>query len=364
MTGCTEPAAIAFAASAAVQAPGGCLPGDFAGTGPPRETGAIRRIVVGVDHNVIRNAASAMIPGMDGMRGPAAAAAAGICLSPYGGINLLASMTHEIRARARLVAMSDKVTCSILPGTSGQETPEIRVTVTAGEGDGEKTAVVWIAGRHDRIRSVSINGQVAFTESCEHQRASWGEVPVDITHIIRLAETADASDIGEVFRGITMNLALAREHSRLTYGLGLGTTLHRVLVNQKGKLSIVDQVRIAAAADARMGGAPYPFMSTAGSGNRGITALVPIGVVSRECRFSPDEIGRAGVISHLVTYQVDRYVGRLSPLCGCSVKAGMGAAAGITYLIGAAMTRSQPQSTSWQQPSPARSATGQNRGVR
>lgn len=336
VTGCSEPAAIAFAASAAFQALGGCLPPDFTGTSSSREPGAIRRITVETDRNVFRNAVSAVIPGMDGMKGPAAAAAAGIFLHPSPGINLLAGMTPEIRARARVLAMSDKVSCSLLSGTDGEQSPEIRVTVTLYDGNGEKTAVARIAGRHDRIRSVSINGLVVFADSREPPCAPWGEVPEDIAHVIRLAETTDTATIEEVYRGISMNLALARESSRLIYGLGLGRTLRRALVNQKGKLSLVDQVRIAtaAAADARMGGAPYPVMSTAGSGNQGITALVPIGVVGRECRFSTEEIGRAGLISHLVTYQVDRYLGRLSPLCGCSVKAGMGAAAGITYLIG------------------------------
>jgi len=75
-------------------------------------------------------------------------------------------------------------------------------------------------------------------------------------------------------------------------------------------------------------------MSTAGSGNQGITALVPIGVVGRECKFSRQEIGRAALVSHMVTWQADRQFGHLAAICGCAVKAGIGAAAGLAYLIG------------------------------
>ena len=39
-------------------------------------------------------------------------------------------------------------------------------------------------------------------------------------------------------------------------------------------------------------------------------------------------------ISHLITGYVKAFTGRLSALCGCSVAAGAGAAAGITWLLG------------------------------
>lgn len=94
------------------------------------------------------------------------------------------------------------------------------------------------------------------------------------------------------------------------------------------------RIAAAVAADARMGGAPYPVMSSAGSVNQGITALIPIGVIGQECRFSQAEVSRAALISHMVTKRADSYTGHLSALCGCSIKAGIGATAGVTYLIG------------------------------
>ncbi len=39
-------------------------------------------------------------------------------------------------------------------------------------------------------------------------------------------------------------------------------------------------------------------------------------------------------LSHLITAYVKAHTGRLSAICGCSVAAGAGAAAGITYLLG------------------------------
>ena len=335
VTGCSEPAAIAYATSVACQALGGSLPPDFACASPVR-LGGIKKISVHTDRNVFKNAFSAVIPGTDGMKGPAAAAAAGIFLYPHNGLDIFSGMTPEIRARARLAVLSGKISC-ITPAVSSREhSPDIRVEVTTGVDNGKKTVVVRLSGRHDCIRTITIDGSEVFTAS-SRQNPEPDEIPPGtMSGMIRIAETAELPEIEEVYRGVAMNMALAEQNTNLVYGLGLGRNLHRALRNQKGQLSMVDNVRIASAtaADARMGGAPYPVMSTAGSGNQGITALVPVGVIGRECRFSSCEIGRAGLLSHMVTWQMDRHLGRLSPLCGCSVKAGMGAAAGLAYLIG------------------------------
>jgi L-cysteine desulfidase len=38
--------------------------------------------------------------------------------------------------------------------------------------------------------------------------------------------------------------------------------------------------------------------------------------------------------SHLVTLYIKSFTGRLSPVCGCAVAAGTGAAAGMTWMLG------------------------------
>jgi len=336
VTGCSEPAAIAYATSVACQALTGSLPPGFDNLDPSPRPGGIRKITVRTDRNVFKNAFSAVIPGTDGLTGPAAAAAAGIFLNPRDGLDVFSGMTPDIRAKSRLLALSDKISCSADPFSSGESSPDIVVEVTAAGDTEGKTAAVRISGRHDGIRTISINGNEVYSGLPESSAEHAEEPPSTILGMIRIAEAADRDDTETAYRGVAMNMALAEHGIHQVYGLGLGRNLHRILVNQKGLLSLVDKVRIAAAIadDARMGGAPYPVMSTAGSGNQGITALVPIGVVGRECKFSREEIGSAALLSHMVTWQMDRNLGHLSALCGCSVKAGIGAAAGLAFLIG------------------------------
>lgn len=90
----------------------------------------------------------------------------------------------------------------------------------------------------------------------------------------------------------------------------------------------------AVASYARMSGYPLPVMSCAGSGNHGLTAILPVVAVGEKKGISYDKIVRAVTLSLLVTIYVKSYTGTLSPVCGCGVAAGVGAGAGVTYMLG------------------------------
>lgn len=77
-----------------------------------------------------------------------------------------------------------------------------------------------------------------------------------------------------------------------------------------------------------------PIMSSAGSGNHGITAVVPLNVLAEDIKATPRQLAEALALSHLVTGFIKGYIGRLTPICGCAVAAGAGAAAGLTRLMG------------------------------
>jgi L-cysteine desulfidase len=83
-----------------------------------------------------------------------------------------------------------------------------------------------------------------------------------------------------------------------------------------------------------MSGYPLPVMSSAGSGNHGLVAIIPIAVVGAEKELPQEQILRAVTLSHLITIYVKVYTGALSPVCGCGIAAGVGCAAGLTYLLG------------------------------
>ena len=108
---------------------------------------------------------------------------------------------------------------------------------------------------------------------------------------------------------------LKRGHNRRVHPVGVGGFLHAP----------------------RMAGVKLPAMSSAGSGNHGLTAVLPIWAVKDYVECDPDTVIEAICLSHILTAYVKAQTGRLSAVCGCSVAAGAGATAGITYLLGGDM---------------------------
>lgn len=92
----------------------------------------------------------------------------------------------------------------------------------------------------------------------------------------------------------------------------------------------------AAGSDARMSGCPMPVVIVSGSGNQGITASVPVAVYAKEYGKSREELLRALIIADLISVYQKMGIGCLSAFCG-AVSAGVGAAAGIAYLLGGGM---------------------------
>jgi len=89
-------------------------------------------------------------------------------------------------------------------------------------------------------------------------------------------------------------------------GLGIGKTLDR-LVRQRmisRDMNVSARILTAAASDARMAGVPLPAMSSAGSGNHGLTAILPIWACKDYIESDHQAILQAIAISHIVTAYV------------------------------------------------------------
>ncbi|MEA4847331.1 MAG: L-serine ammonia-lyase, iron-sulfur-dependent, subunit alpha, partial [Clostridiaceae bacterium] len=120
------------------------------------------------------------------------------------------------------------------------------------------------------------------------------------------------------------------------FGLGVGKMMHNSIKKGllKEDISSYAVSLTAAATDARMAGCMLPVMSTAGSGNQGITATMPVVAVAEKLNISREKLIRAIALSNLITIHIKSFIGRLSALCGCGVAASIGASCGITYIMG------------------------------
>jgi L-cysteine desulfidase len=159
---------------------------------------------------------------------------------------------------------------------------------------------------------------------------------LSLDRLIELLDELDEEDLQFLESGIELNLRLADFGLKHGPGLGVGRALERLV-----RLGLIQRDMMAAAriltssaADARMAGARLPAMSSAGSGNHGLTAILPIVAVEEFISGDRRTLLEAIGLSHIITACVKAHTGRLSAICGCSVAAGAGATAGITYLMG------------------------------
>jgi L-cysteine desulfidase len=323
--GCTEPVAIALGAAAARA----LLPDK-----------TISSIEVSVDPNIYKNGLAVTIPGTEGLVGLETAAAVGaLGGDPALKLEVLGPIDDEAVAQARELIKSGKVKIKLLPQRKG-------LYIKTRIRNGENTAESVIRDLHDNVVSLKINGQNVkdsplLSENVKKKGTknlasleAWLK-DLKLKDLLELVDSLDRDDMNFLEEGVQYNLRLAENGLKHGQGLGVGKTLER-LVRQgliKKDMILAARMLTSAAADARMAGVKLPAMSSAGSGNHGLTAVLPIKAVEDYVECDPDTLLRAIGLSHIITAYVKAHTGRLSAVCGCSIAAGAGAAAGVAYLL-------------------------------
>ena len=324
--GCTEPAAVALCAAVAVS----LLPSD-----KPLDS-----LEVQVDPNIFKNGLAVLIPGTNGLSGLDMAAALGaLGGDPAKSLEVLEPVGPEHVKAARTIIKEGKVKLNLLADHKGLF---IRAIVQAGDNKAEAV----IEELHDNIISLVLNGDAITSSPLLSPKKTGGKNKVaeleewlkslNLQQLVDLLDELDSEDLDFLEEGLEFNMKLAHHGLKHGPGLGVGKTLDRLVRQRLIARDMILDARIltSAAADARMAGVSLPAMSSAGSGNHGLTAILPIKAVHKYLESDQDSMLRAIGLSHIVTAFVKAYTGRLSAVCGCSVAAGAGATAGITYLMG------------------------------
>lgn len=323
--GCTEPVAIALGAAAAASL---------------LDEGVIDSIEIWVDPNIYKNGIAVMIPGTGGMTGLDTAAALGAFDGdPYLGMEVLSSLTDETVNKVKTF-LADKPVKVNLRSESGLY---VKTQIISGDTQAESL----IQELHNNIVSLTLNhqpltdhkllsGKGSGTGKTKLAELEEWLVNLTLEEILELVGDLDDDDLKFLKEGVSHNLKLAEHGLKHGNGLGIGKAIDR-LVRQKllsKDMATSARMLTSAAADARMGGVRLPAMSSAGSGNHGLTAILPIWAIRDFIDTDEENLLRAIGLSHIITAYVKAHTGRLSAVCGCSVAAGAGATAGITYLVG------------------------------
>ncbi len=318
--GCTEPVAVAYAASLARREAG---------------PGRVESILIQASVSIYKNALGVIIPGTQDMGTAMAAALGALAGDPDLGLEVLRDLQEEQILEARRLCQEGLVLSK--PAPPGSPTLYIDVTVSTREHSG-RAVVAW---KHDLIMELMRDGQATFVnEISSYQDLGAAISADDLGQIWSFATQVDLSRLAVIRQAMLLNGAIAEEGLARGYGLEVGRSIAesvrtRSPKTDKDAFSLADYcaAQTAAAADARMAGASFPVMSNSGSGNQGITATVPLLAAAHYLGSSEEALLRAQVLSHLVAIHVKKSYGRLSPLCGAT-GAAVGASAGLVMLMG------------------------------
>jgi L-cysteine desulfidase len=312
--GCTEPVAIALAAA----------------TAKSYVKGKIKKISIQASGNIIKNAKSVGIPGMNSSGLDFAAAIGAVAGDPNKQLEVLNGLNIEDEQKALKLIEEGKV-------KSFQADTPIRLYIEVNLKTDRQTARVVISENHSNITLIEVDGKVIFSEGCENIGIQTDEeelITLTIDEIYEWVQNVDTRYLSLVKKSIELNRVIGLEGLSGDYGLKVGKTIKENV--EKGILS--DDIATAAmslaaaGSDARMSGSTLPVMANTGSGNQGIAVTLPVVAVAEKLRVSEEKMIRAVALSHLITIHIKSKFGRLSALCGVTA-AGMGASAAIVYLF-------------------------------
>ena len=312
--GCTEPIAIAYAASIAAE----------------HLKGEIKEVNIYLSKNVIKNALGVGIPGTGGV-GIEIAAALGISIQKsYKKLTILSNFTEDELKKAKEIV--DKNIINIKQKNT-HKALYIEVELLA---ETLKSKVI-IEDTHTNVTLIECDDEIIMDNNSEVSEDLEEDYKLfKIADIYNFAKEADFDDIKFILESAKMNEKVSEEGLKGDYGLQVGSK-----IIQKGNFNLFSNdasnkiiAASAAASDARMDGCAMPIMTTAGSGNQGIACSIPVAQTARLLDKSEEELARALVLSNLVTIRIKKHMGRLSPLCGAGIAGATGASCGITYLLG------------------------------
>lgn len=322
-TGCTEPVAVAYAVAAAKEW--------LIKSGKAFKIDELKTLEVGVSPNLFKNGLGVGIPNCDS-RGLQIAAALGLTACDANeGLKVFESMAPSQVTLAQHISKLGQIQIKVL------DTDEkIRVMVHL-KMKYDHLALT-LSGRHDRIDKVTLNDHVIYqgnslTQGSAIDKTAFFQTP--LSEVISAISEMNPEPMAFLLEGLRMNRAVADAGLEKPLGMGVGFGLKNCM--EEGvlgsDLATKAMTLTAAASDARMSGLNMTVMSSNGSGNNGLTAILPLAAYFESHDVPREQQIRALAMSHLINCYVKERIGRLSAMCSCAISAATGSGAAIAWLM-------------------------------
>lgn len=313
--GCTEPIAIAYAASKASEVLGEEPEG----------------VEVYASNSILKNAMGVGVPGTGMIGIPIAAAVGSIGGKSCYKLEVLKDLTEEQVHKAKNMVNNNKVTVKLK-----ENIPYIYIEVIIRSK--ENYSRVIIEKSHLNITLIELNGEGLFKKADGKNDTEDYLKDKEILSIEKIYDfvlNVPYEKIKFIRENAKLNENISKEGLENDYGHKVGKVLKKYINYNllKNDIMIDTILKTAAASDARMDGCSLSVLSSCGSGNQGILLSIPIISMGHELEKDEETITRALTMSNLMSIYMHSYLGRLSALCG-AVLAGASVSAAITFLLG------------------------------
>ena len=315
-TGCTEPAAVALTVA-------------YAAAILPRKAQAIEVLL---SPNMLKNAMGVGIPGT-GMFGIPIAIALGVVLAtPEKQLELLDTFSEEELNKAKQLVAEDKISVQL---KEGEHVDKLYVEVLITDEQGHIARSV-LEKTHTGLITLTLDG-TSHLEQYEIGPSPCGYDDIALTFglVYEYALTAPLESLHFIYEAALQNKRASEFSLSHSYGHALGKMLQSDLGLQFfGDTPLTQMLSSTSlACDARMDGAPVTVMSNSGSGNQGISSMLPVLTFAQRRGQDEETTTRAIMLSSLLVVYIKQQLGRLSCLCGMVVS-GIGTACALVYLLG------------------------------
>lgn len=312
--GCTEPVAVAYAANIA---------SDYI------NKDEISKINLKVSKNIYKNGKAVKIPNT-GDHGLDLAASLGAFTSKTDKAFLVFSnLTDDQINKSREFVNANKVNLNYI-----DDVPDIYIEATIIANNDQVTSI--ISHSHSHISKIIKNDNVILDNPfIKNKNSEFSIKNMSFSDLEKIVRDMDINEIDFVLEGVDVNLKAAEEGLN-GYGMGLGKKLNELKENKILPDNFVSETRIltAAAADMRMGGGPFPIMTSGGSGNQGVGIILPVYMVAKHENLDDEILARGLFFAHIINRYVKEYAGKLCGICGCAIGAAIGSSAAIAFMLG------------------------------
>lgn len=318
-TVCTEPSMIALAAAK-------CR--NLLGTLP-------QRIEVRVSPGILKNALSAGLPCGD-RKGPEVSAALGAVIGDDGkGLQILDNVSSE-----HLESAYSMVDRNMVCVSWDEEVTGVYACVTC-YADGHEAKVI-IEGSHTNVTFMSFDGEEVFKSGSDSNASPLRRLrEVSFEDLYSACMKTDIEDIRFLLEGAKSDLELSfqaqtaekQKHSLMGPAEKIRSSPDKVASSvSSGCVFSSVYHKVLLAISARMGGTPWPVLTSGGSGNQGIMLAIPVVSVCEVLGLDSEEATRALYLGHAVNLYIKSYMGSISCVCG-AVSAGAGVAAAASWCL-------------------------------